>query len=122
MAKFKKLLFIFTSLIMATYLGFYAPLPFFSSVWEDRYNQPHKFLDTPHRMVDGFLITNRLKGKSQSEIEELLGVPPETSYFSDWDMVYRLGTERGFIGIDSEWLVLQLDNDGKVIDAQIVYD
>ncbi len=122
MAKFKKLLFIFTSLIMATYLVFYAPLPFFSSAWENRYDQPHRLLDTPHRMADGFLITNRLKGKSRSEIEELLGVPPETGYFSDWDMVYRLGAERGFIGIDSEWLVLKVGNDNKVIEAQIVSD
>jgi hypothetical protein len=38
----------------------------------------------------------------------LLGEPPKTEYFKEFDLVYYLGPERGFMGIDSEWLVLKL--------------
>ncbi len=52
----------------------------------------------------------------------MLGEPPSTGYFSDWDLVYRLGMERGFISIDSEWLVTRLGPDGRVVQARIVTD
>ena len=51
-----------------------------------------------------------------------VGEPPPTGYFAAWDMVYWLGPERGFIRIDSEWLVLRLAKDGRVLDNRIVRD
>jgi hypothetical protein len=52
----------------------------------------------------------------------MLGEPPPTSYFRQWDMVYWLGMERGFVSIDSEWLVIRLDQDGRVAESRIVTD
>jgi hypothetical protein len=52
----------------------------------------------------------------------MVGEPDKTNYFSDWDMVYWLGPERGFMGIDSEWLVFRLDGEEKVLEYQIVED
>ncbi len=37
-------------------------------------------------------------------------------------MVYWLGPERGLIRIDSEWLVLRLDEGGVVREFRIVRD
>ena len=37
-------------------------------------------------------------------------------------MVYILGSERGFMSIDSEWLVLRIDAAGHVRDVKIVRD
>ena len=72
-------------------------------------------------MADGLLKSNALIGKRRQEIVALLGEPPATSYFSEWDMVYVLGPERGFISIDSEWLVLRLEH-GRVAEARLVRD
>ena len=52
----------------------------------------------------------------------MLGEPPHTGYFKDWDLVYWLGRERGFISIDSEWLVVRLDPKGWVREYRIVRD
>jgi len=73
------------------------------------------------RMVDDLLAKHRLVGMSRAQLEALLGVPPETPYFREYDYVYWLGPERGFISIDSEWLVVKI-NDGAVVSAKIVTD
>ena len=46
----------------------------------------------------------------------MLGEPPKTNYFSDWDVVYWLGPERGLAGIDSEWLIVRIGEDGRVAE------
>jgi hypothetical protein len=52
----------------------------------------------------------------------LLGTPPPTAYFRDYQFVYWLGPERGFMSIDSEWLAIRFDRNGKVMEARIVRD
>lgn len=37
-------------------------------------------------------------------------------------MCTRRGAERGFVAIDSEWLLLMLGPDGKVAQASVVRD
>lgn len=73
------------------------------------------------RMVDDLLSRYRLIGMNTEEIAELIGVPPKTDYFKDYDYVYWLGPERNAFGIDSEWLGLKFQN-GKVINADILKD
>jgi hypothetical protein len=72
-------------------------------------------------MVDDLLARHKLVGMSRAQVEELLGVPPDTPYFREYDYVYWLGPERGFISIDSEWLVVKT-KDGIVVTATIVTD
>ena len=74
------------------------------------------------RMADGLLRSEILLGKSRREVEALLGPPTSTDKFRDSGLVYWLGTERGFINIDSEWLTLNFDKAGRVHDARIVRD
>ena len=74
------------------------------------------------RMVDDLLRRHRFGGMSREQVTAMVGEPDKTNYFSDWDMVYWLGPERGFMGIDSEWLVFRLDGEEKVSEYQIVED
>jgi hypothetical protein len=73
-------------------------------------------------MADRILAWGTLRGKSRSQVIKLLGEPPETGYFRKWELVYYLGPERGFISIDSEWLVLRFGRDGRVAEERIVTD
>lgn len=72
------------------------------------------------------LVENILPGKDRGEIEELLGPSLETNYFSnlDKDFIYCLGPERDnfFMNIDSEWLLIWLDENGKFVRYKIVND
>lgn len=72
-------------------------------------------------MIDDLLKKHELIGMSMMEIEDLLGRPPQTGYFKDYDFVYWLGPERGVFGIDSEWLGIKF-HEGKVIKADILRD
>ena len=73
-------------------------------------------------MIDPLLWTHELRGMHRTEIDRLLGRPPETGYFSDWDYVYRLGMERGLFSINSEWLVLRFGADQRVSEWAVVSD
>jgi len=74
-------------------------------------------------MVDNLIQKYKLTGKSNEEITKLLGTPTETRNGEDGVITsYYLGTERGFIPIDSEHLVLQFDRDGKVMKYKVKRD
>ncbi len=73
-------------------------------------------------MADRLMAHCDLKGMAKSEVIAMLGVPPTTGYFRDYDLVYYLGPERGWMGIDSEWLVLKLDGSGKVTQYRMPRD
>ena len=73
-------------------------------------------------MADRLIALRALDGKTRAAVVEMLGEPPATGYFSNWDLVYWLGPERGFISVDSEWLVLRLDADGRVAEYRILRD
>ena len=60
---------------------------------------------------------------TKDEVISLLGTPPETEYFkSHNNIVYYLGFERGLISIDSEWLVIDFDDNEKVNKYQVLTD
>jgi hypothetical protein len=73
-------------------------------------------------MVDDLLRKYQFSGMARQEVTNIIGEPDKTEYFKDWDMVYWLGPERGFISIDSEWLVFRLDSQKKVKEFKIVSD
>jgi hypothetical protein len=73
-------------------------------------------------MVDDLLDKHELNGLTRAEVVALIGEPPATEYFKDFDLVYWLGPERGLIGIDSEWLVIRLDSRQRVSEARLVTD
>lgn len=95
-------------------------IPFDSATWKSEesmnWSNPVRL-----RMVDDLMRKHKLVGRTKVEINELLGLPAKTGYFSSYDYVYWLGPERSFIGIDSEWLAIRF-KDGRVTNADIVTD
>jgi hypothetical protein len=63
-----------------------------------------------------------VRGKTRAEVEALLGPDSKSDYFREYDLVYWLGAERGYFGIDSEWLVIKFASDGQVADVRLVTD
>jgi hypothetical protein len=62
------------------------------------------------------VVEKVLPGKNRQEIENILGPSLETDYFKsvDRDLIYYLGPERdSFFNIDSEWLLIWLDENAK---------
>ncbi len=74
------------------------------------------------RMVDDLLQRHSFRGMTREQVVALVGEPDKTEYFKEWDLVYWLGPEHGFISMDSEWLVFHLDSQKKVTDLRIVGD
>jgi hypothetical protein len=97
------------------------PIEFNRSAWL----QAKITSDSPRlRMADGLLRSAVLLGKSQSEIEAMLGPPTYTGYRDSglgrkFGLVYQLGPEREYPGIDIEYLALDFDPVGKIRDAHI---
>ena len=89
---------------------------FSTAQWEQYPNERTK-------IVDDLLMRYDLIGMQESEILALLGNHDNDSgYFSSENrFVYRLGMERGFISIDSEWLIIDFD-DGIVTGYFITTD
>ena len=89
---------------------------FSTSKWE-------MYPDERTKIVDDLLTRYDLIGMQESEILALLGNHDNDSgYFSSENrFVYRLGMERSFISIDSEWLIIDFD-DGIVTGYFITTD
>ena len=94
---------------------------FTKAAWQDSV-QVYGDLALRGCMVDDLLSRRRLRGIRRDEVVALLGEPRPTAYFTDYDLVYWLGPERGLVSIDSEWLVLRLDGSGRVSDYRLVTD
>jgi hypothetical protein len=71
-------------------------------------------------MVKDLIDSQQLLGKRRAQVLQLLGPVTETDKFRDWDMVYVLGPQSGYI--DNVWLVLRTDGGGTVVEQKVVYD
>lgn len=93
--------------------------PFDRTAWQDLSR-----IDSGVRlgMADRLIARSTLIGDSRDEVIELLGQDPPTGYFQEWDLVYRLGPERGLFPMDSEWLVLRFGPNGRVSECENVRD
>src|SRR4030042_924998 len=97
------------------------PMAFDKEVWlnSDKINQkPYPRL----KMADDLIKKDVLIGLTRSQVIELLGEPGDHGYFRSYDLVYWLGPERSFMGIDSEWLAILIDDNGLVSKVALVRD
>ena len=93
--------------------------PFDAAAWQGEKPLTN---DVRIRMVDDLLRRHSFRGMTRDQVTAIVGEPDKTGYFKEWDLVYRLGPERGFMSIDSEWLVFRLDRQKKVTELRIVRD
>jgi hypothetical protein len=73
-------------------------------------------------MVDDVVKRFLSVGLTRDSLLRVLGPADSTDYFREYDFVYWLGPERGWMSIDSEWLVVRLDPAGNVSEVRIVTD
>ena len=81
------------------------------AVWIDPHASDYVEDDlTPRQKMLGDVI-QMLPGRDRAELEQILGPSLQTPYFKDTgrSLIYCLGPERGYMGIDSEWLLIWLD-------------
>ena len=78
--------------------------------------------DVRIRMVDDLLRRHSFRDMTREQVTAIVGEPDKTEYFRGWDLVYWLGPERGWMRIDSEWLVFRFDGQKKITDYRIVKD
>jgi len=70
-------------------------------------------------------VVKKLPGLHRSEIENMLGPSLDTAYFQSTgrDLIYITGPERGSLfGMDSEWLLIWLDENGIYKRHAVVTD
>jgi len=98
-----------------------ASMPFEPAMWADE--EALRQRPNLRRSMANDLMDNHLsKGMSRQDVIALIGHPTDTGHFQDRDLVYRLGDEGGYISVDSAWLVIDLDEAGKVTGFETVTD
>lgn len=100
-------------------------IPFNSEVWKktNRYDFDED-LKTPKQYMLPDVLKKLKKGMHEQEIIEELGKGNfDSPYFKEqgWDFLYCLGPERGF-GVDSEWLIIWLNDKGEVQRYDVITD
>ena len=91
--------------------------PFDSERWKN-------IQDKRTEMVDDLINKRLLDNLTKDQVIELLGEPlKDNPYFvsTGRDMIYHLGQERNPFGVDSEWLLVWLD-DNKVTKYKLMTD
>jgi len=81
-------------------------------------------LETRERanMVASLLEKHSLKGMDRTEVVALLGPPTPTDKWEGTEMIYVLGPDGGLAAIDHEWLLIELDQQGRVSAYRVVSD
>ncbi|MCP4371622.1 MAG: hypothetical protein GY797_26395 [Deltaproteobacteria bacterium] len=99
---------------------------FDSAIWKDESSTKlDKNLISEREKMLKDLVENVLPGKTKIEIQNLLGNSLETAYFSsiNKDLIYYMGPERdNYITIDSEWLLIWLDESDKFKKYKLMND
>lgn len=108
--------------VLGLYIVWFAPLPFVQGWWLRGDGNRADHFRLRHRIGDWLVMSGQLEGRTRAEIVAMLGPPTPTDHFADRDMVYALGIERGFLAIDSEWLILDFSEQGICMAAEIVTD
>ena len=101
-------------------------LEFAPAVWREQSSSEFVQGDiTPRQKMLGSLVKRFGQAQDRAELEALLGPSLETPYFASTgrDLIYLLGPERdSFFGIDSEWLLIWLDDSGHFARYEIYTD
>jgi len=92
-------------------------LEFDAQIWQDPESSEFVRGDiTPRQKMLGSVVERLEPSLTRGQIEELLGASLDTPYFASLgrDLIYILGPERdSLFGIDSEWLLIWLDENGR---------
>lgn len=73
-------------------------------------------------MLEDFLERYPLKGRTRNDVISLLGPPTPTDKWEGAEMVYVLGNDGSYMPIDHEWLLIDLDDQQRVVSFSRVVD
>ena len=99
--------------------------PFDRTVWANAaLDAPVHAVPTPRQAMLASLVS-QFPGRHQNELIAMMGPSLETGYFlsSGRDLIYHLGPQRdSLFAIDSEWLLIWVDESGRFERYAIVSD
>jgi hypothetical protein len=99
---------------------------FDSVIWQDPASSEYVDHDiTPRQKMLHDVVRKVIPGRTRAEVESLLGRSLDTPYFQSTgrDLIYVTGPQRdSLIAIDSEWLLIWLDQRERVARFDIVSD
>lgn len=72
-------------------------------------------------MVDDVMRSVAKAGTPRADVERMLGATRDTNKFADHDLVYFIGPQPG-LGVDSQWLLIDFDDAGRVASATLAGD
>jgi hypothetical protein len=99
--------------------------PFEATTWQAASSYGGKGAPTLRQRMVKDVVERVLPGKTKEQIEHLLGPSLDTFYFRSTgrNLIYILGPERdSLFRIDSEWLLIWLDERGRFLRAQLATD
>lgn len=100
-------------------------IPFNQGLWLTEDKTPRQRSEFRRlKMADDLITKRTLYGLNRKQIIELLGKPAldNKQWDGKYDLVYWLGPERGIFSIDSEWLAIRFNQQGKVDHYRLVRD
>jgi len=92
---------------------------FGSTLWKSAAANPSSIIRL--EMIEDFMKTYKSHEMGRQDIIELLGLPEKVSYFSDYQMMYRLGNDNGLIPGPS-YLAIRLNNSERIEKLAIMKD
>jgi hypothetical protein len=73
-------------------------------------------------MVGSLLKTHPLRAMDRPAVVALLGEPTATDKWDGTEMIYVLGPDADMMAIDHKWLLIELDQQGRVSSCLVVSD
>ena len=73
-------------------------------------------------IVASLLAEHPLNGMDRTEVVALLGSPNPTDKWEGTEMIYVLGPNSGLMSLDHDWLLIELDQQGRVSAYRVVSD
>lgn len=81
---------------------------------------PRREADPRLREAPALVRDRKLIGLTEGQLDETLGPSSDGKTFVGWDQAYYLGPDSACV--DSIWLVIRFDGEGRVSDAKITND
>ncbi len=82
------------------------------------YNHSNSPIEEARRMVK----SGELSGQPVDQVFRHFDTLPSTRHFLGWDAAIRLGDSTGLFPIDSTWLVIKVDDQDRVVEADVIED
>lgn len=113
------LFFLALNIIVLSFIRWQHSTPYDKAAWLAGINDTYK-PTTRRRMLRSIQNEVLQVGTTHAAIVDALGESDTDEYFQDYDFVYWISPDSSLS--DSEWLVIELDENGKLVNTAILTD